>query len=74
MNSKTTRCGVGLPAADMQVMAAFYRDVLGLETDCCPLLSTRKTICRRSAAPRRIQHKIEQIRHKFFASALRGEK
>lgn len=33
MNSKTTRCGVGLLAADMQVMAMFYRDVLGLETD-----------------------------------------
>ena len=33
MNSKTTRCGVGLLAADMQVMATFYRDVLGLETD-----------------------------------------
>lgn len=33
MNSKTTHCGVGLLAADMQVMATFYRDVLGLETD-----------------------------------------
>lgn len=33
MNSKTTRCGVGLLAADMQVMATFCRDVLGLETD-----------------------------------------
>lgn len=31
MNSKTTHCGVGLLAADMQVMATFYRDVLGLE-------------------------------------------
>lgn len=33
MNSKTTHYGVGLLAADMQVMATFYRDVLGLETD-----------------------------------------
>lgn len=33
MNSKTTRCGVELLAADMQVMATFYRDVRGLETD-----------------------------------------
>lgn len=33
MNSKTTHCGVGLLAADIQVMATFYRDVLGLETD-----------------------------------------
>lgn len=33
MNSKTTHCGVGLLAADMQVMATFYRGVLGLETD-----------------------------------------
>ena len=33
MNSKTTRCGVGLLAAGMQGMATFYRDVLGLETD-----------------------------------------
>lgn len=33
MNSKTTHCCVGLLAADMQVMATFYRDVLGLETD-----------------------------------------
>lgn len=33
MNSKTTHCGVGPLAADMQVMATFYRDVLGLETD-----------------------------------------
>lgn len=33
MNSKTTHCGVGLLAADMQVMVTFYRDVLGLETD-----------------------------------------
>ena len=33
MNSKTTHCGVGLLAADMQVMTTFYRDVLGLETD-----------------------------------------
>lgn len=33
MNSKTTHCGVRLLAADMQVMATFYRDVLGLETD-----------------------------------------
>lgn len=50
MNSKTTHCGVGLLAADMQVMATFYRDVLGLETDWtaetsrsgsgCPPLST----------------------------------
>lgn len=33
MNSQTTHCGVGLLAADMQVMATFYRDVLGLEPD-----------------------------------------
>lgn len=33
MNSKTTHCGVGLLAADMQVMTTFYWDVLGLETD-----------------------------------------
>lgn len=33
MNSKTTHCGVGLLVVDMQVMATFYRDVLGLETD-----------------------------------------
>lgn len=33
MNSKTTHCGAGLLVVDMQVMATFYRDVLGLETD-----------------------------------------
>lgn len=107
MNSKTTHCGVRLLAADMQVMATFYRDVLGLETDWdggnfeighwlpafadvdaeyeklkakvwrfrrtvpspCPSVSaistlpTRRAICWRSAATRRIEQEIWQIRH-----------
>lgn len=107
MNSKTTHCGVGLLAADMQVMATFYRDVLGLEIDWdggnfeiglwlpafadvdaeyeklrakdvavpadgpipCPSVSaistlpTRRAICWRSAATRRIEQEIWQIRH-----------
>ena len=103
MNSKTTHCGVGLLAADMQVMTTFYRDVLGLETDwdggnfeiglwlptfadvdaeyeklrakgvavlspspsvsAISTLPTRRAICWRSAATRRIEQEIWQIRH-----------
>lgn len=33
MNGRKIRTGTGLLAGDMQVMAPFYRDVLGLETD-----------------------------------------
>ena len=33
MDGRKIRTGTGLLAGDMQVMAPFYRDVLGLETD-----------------------------------------
>ena len=33
MDGRKLRTGTGLLAGDMQVMAPFYRDVLGLETD-----------------------------------------